>query len=169
MLHHELWLSLPNIIIGVTFQKNQEIRFTRNLPDTDCKNYYRSLIMDRWKYYWKTQASNKLFKIKKEPSPWSSSHRESRREEVIITRLRIGHTRITHSYLVNQNILLPPTCPHCQIDGLTVEHIFSCPNLQPLRSSLNMPSLISQALKNNSDTISLTIQYLRQTRFLPFI
>ena len=71
------------------------------LPDTDYKSYYRSIITDHWKTYWKSQQPNKLLTIKKEPIPWTSSKRESRREEVIITRLRIGHTRLTHSYLIN--------------------------------------------------------------------
>ena len=29
-------------------------------------------------------------------------YRSSRREEVVLTRLRIGHTRLTHSYLLKQ-------------------------------------------------------------------
>ena len=67
----------------------------------DYKNYYRSLILQSWHSFWKNQESNKLLPIKQTPTPWSSSHRSSRREEVILTRLRIGHSRITHSHLLN--------------------------------------------------------------------
>ena len=51
---------------------------------------------------------------------------------------------------MNPNILFS-SCPYCQTDGFTVEHIFSCSRMQPLRSSLNVSSSISQSLENNSD------------------
>jgi len=86
-----------------------------NLPHAQYRNYYRSHITKLWKSYWKTQQSNKVLTIKTEPNPWSSSRRESKRGGVIIARLRIGHTRITHSYLVNPNILFLPSSPHCQL------------------------------------------------------
>ena len=44
---------------------------------------------------------NKLHAIKPNIGNDSSAIRNLRREEVVITRLRIGHTRITHSYLLN--------------------------------------------------------------------
>jgi len=50
-----------------------------------------------------------------------------------------------------------------------VNHFFTCQQLHHLRTSLNIPSAISQALKNNSDSTSLSLHYLRQTVFFPFI
>ena len=136
-----------------------------DLPAADYKNHYRSLIIKNWHTFWQNEHSNKLRRIKKDPIPWSSSLRESRREEVILSRLRIGHTLITHSHLINPYSFTPPSCPHCHQDNLTAEHIFTCPILQPLRSSFHVPSSISKALKNNSDTVSSSIQYLLHTRF----
>lgn len=78
------------------------------LPASDYKNHYRSLILQSWNKFWKNQSSNKLLPIKQIPIQWSSSIRDSRREEVILTRLRIGHTRITHSHLLNNYILTLP-------------------------------------------------------------
>jgi len=55
----------------------------------------------------------------------------SRREAVILNRLHIGHSRLTHSYLLSGNN--QPTCRHCGIP-LTVKHILvKCPNLQDIR------------------------------------
>ena len=140
------------------------------LPAADYKNYYRSLVLKQWHTFWRNQQPNKLNNIKKEPVPWSTSVRENRREEVILTRLRIGHTRITHSYLIDPYIFTPPpSCPYCKKVNLTVEHLFSCPLLQPLRSAFHAPSSVTQALKNDSNSVSSTILYLRHTLFFPLI
>ena len=92
----------------------------------------------------------------KKTIPWSTSYRTSRREEVILSPLRIGHIRLTHLYIISPNLLSPPSRPYCQYENLSVEHFFSCPLLQPLRLSLQVPPTPTQALKNNSDSISLT-------------
>ena len=135
------------------------------LPVSDYKNHYRSHILQNWHLAWKNQSGNHLLRIKKTPSPWKSSLRPSRKEEVTLTRLRIGHTRITHSYLLNPYTQSPSPCPHCSEVNLTVDHFFTCTHLHPLRISMNVPPSISQALKNDSDTVSLSLQYLRSTKF----
>ena len=107
--------------------------------------------------------------MKKAPRSWSSSNRDSRQKEVSLTRLKIGHTRITHSYFISPNLLSPPSCPHCFQKNLSVIHFFTCQQLQHLRSFLNIPSPISQALKNYSESIFLSSKYQRQTKFLLLI
>ena len=101
------------------------------VPATDYRIHYRSLILQSWITFWQNQHGNKLLSIKKSPTHWSTSHRTSRREEVILSRLRIGHTRLTHLYIISPNLLSPPSCPFCQNGNLSVEHLFSCPLLQP--------------------------------------
>ncbi|XP_075234116.1 uncharacterized protein LOC142331949 [Lycorma delicatula] len=46
--------------------------------------------------------------------------RKSRREEVVLCRLRLGHTRITHEYLMSGEA--PPLCTRCNC-RMTVHHI----------------------------------------------
>ena len=47
----------------------------------------------------------------------------NRKDEVIINRLRIGHTRLTHSFRM-ENRPHPPWCDQCEGDHeLTVKHI----------------------------------------------
>lgn len=55
--------------------------------------------------------------IEEIPCPWSTSIRATRHEEVMHTRLRIEHTRLTYSYLLNLNVL---SCPHCEDKHLIV-------------------------------------------------
>ena len=50
----------------------------------------------------------------------------TRRDEVILCRLRIGHTRLTHGFLMSRDN--PPFCDDCLVQ-LTVRHIMvECPS-----------------------------------------
>ena len=48
----------------------------------------------------------------------------SRKDEVVIHRVRIGHTRLTHSYLMEGGLIDdPPLCPYCFDFSLSVKHL----------------------------------------------
>jgi len=89
-------------------------RFPKILDPTpaslyDLKNLYRHRILDSWHNLWKNLHHDEPRMIKHKPEPWFSAIRNSRHEEVILARLRIGHTRLTHSYLL-QGLHAPPSC-----------------------------------------------------------
>ena len=68
-----------------------------------------------------SQSSNKLRAIKKDLKPWPS-HDLHRREEIIMNRLRIGHTNLTHCHLMDSAMMNgPPVCFACNNHTLTVE------------------------------------------------
>jgi len=49
----------------------------------------------------------------------------SRRQNIAITRIRIGHMSLTHSFLISKD--QPPICNTCQT-RITIRHIFEeCP------------------------------------------
>ena len=57
-----------------------------------------------------------------------------RRDEVLLCRLRIGHTRLTHSFLFNDED--PPECDTCQCIT-TVKHILlDCTKYTAFRQEL---------------------------------
>ena len=88
------------------------------LSHTDLAHHIRHIITIHWWHLWREQFSkgNKLTQLKTLPRPWTSSHRSSRREETVLGRLRVGHTRLTHTHLVTT--LFPPDCPHCHAENL---------------------------------------------------
>ena len=63
---------------------------------------------------------NKLHSVKPVLGDWQSSYRRCRKDEVVLCRARIGHTHLTHSYILRKDP--PPVCEHCQCI-LTVRHI----------------------------------------------
>jgi len=99
------------------------------LPKADITLAIRNFIKQHWTTLWRDQisANNKLVQFKSLPLPWSSSQETSRRTEIVLSRLRIGHTRLTHSHLFTN--LFPLSCPHCPSDQpITIQHMFSCPH-----------------------------------------
>lgn len=103
---------------------------------------------------------NKLAKIKLIPTPWSSSNRTSRRQEIALTKLRIGHTRLTHSHLIIT--LVPVNCPKCEEYPLSIYHIylFTCQAFTYHRNAYPTPHKPSLALRNHSTQINNTSQFL---------
>jgi len=58
--------------------------------------------MEEWQDSWDSNSTNKLFSIKPVLGKNKPSTSLSRRDETVITQLRIGHSRMTHSYLLSR-------------------------------------------------------------------
>ena len=83
----------------------------------------------------------------------------SRHEAVI----RIGHTRLTHSYLLSGDE--PPTCSSCGL-ALTVHHILlDCPDLYNVRQRYFSVSSLKDLFENTYNNYS--IDSIKETQFLP--
>ena len=92
------------------------------------KRIFRISLYKKWQQEWSTHINNitkhdVLELIKPEIELWPSSYSSSRLEEVILCRLRLGHTRITHGYLMSQTnrtmcdlCHIPISMPHILID-----------------------------------------------------
>ena len=71
---------------------------------------------------------------------------KNRREEVVLSRLRIGHSHFTHSFILSGND--PPWCIPCDC-LVTIKHILlECSDLHEIRTkhfvAVDMKSLLNQ-------------------------
>ena len=98
---------------------NQDITASE-VSFTDLKCYINSFISTKWPERLSSCPDNKHFKIKPTLGVWPSGFRNSRKEEVVLSRLRIGHTYFTHSYILRQED--PPECTACQ-EIYSVRHV----------------------------------------------
>jgi len=80
----------------------------------------RKLIFDEWQKIWNCCTGNKLRTIKPTVGGYKQKTRLSRCDSVLLNRLRIGHTRLMHFYLLSVDDI--PECGTCQFP-LTVKHI----------------------------------------------
>ncbi|XP_017303976.1 uncharacterized protein LOC108253823 [Diaphorina citri] len=122
----------------------------------DLKNHLRKNIVKLYNDQWTNIQNNKLRTIKDNTTLWKTSLRKIRNEEILLTRLRIGHTRITHSYLFTKTPHPICTCGF----PLTVKHIFECNKYKKFREKLSLPS-IEIALSDNENMAEKTIKYMK--------
>ena len=72
-----------------------------HLPANDFYSQLKQGFFNCWQECWSDDRRGaKLRSIKPLLGKWSSSCRKSRHQEVVLARLRIGHTNVTHSYLM---------------------------------------------------------------------
>ena len=131
-----------------------EENIQNKIPSKDIKVFIKQKISENWQKLWNQQENkNHLHQIKKSVLPWPKSQiQRSRREETTITRLRMGHSRLTHSFIFLN--LCPPTCSLCSSDkALTVSHLLTeCPvaidelGKVQIKSLLTDPSHIKNVL-----------------------
>ena len=91
-----------------------------SIPYTDLKPTISKFLHTKWQQRWDINIHNKLFQIQPTLGEWRSAFRNSRREQVIISQLHIGHTRLIHSFILKQEP--QPQCLTCQMTCL-VRHI----------------------------------------------
>ncbi|KAG5879946.1 hypothetical protein JTB14_019310 [Gonioctena quinquepunctata] len=68
------------------------------VPHNDLKIHMKSVIHNYWLSKWRNSRT-KLKEIKNDIKPWRNTLHQ-RKEQVMITRLRTGHTKYTHEHLL---------------------------------------------------------------------
>jgi hypothetical protein len=132
------------------------------LPADDLRCTLRNLCLKQWKDTWSQQDSNKLRTIKADTLAWPTSVRKSRREEVVITRVRIGHCFLTHSYLFTEE-KIQPRCDDCD-SPLTIRHLLTeCEVYRATRERLNVRGTLGQVLGNDPKMIERMLMFLKKT------
>ena len=124
------------------------------VPYTDLKSHINHFISSKWQERWSSCRDNKLFQIKPTLGEWPPGFRRSRKEEVVLSRLRIGHTYFSHSYILRRED--PPECTACQeiysvrhvlidcIDlGLIRPRFYSVPDMKTLFDTVSVDRIIS--------------------------
>ena len=91
---------------------------------TDLKPTINKFLHTKWQQQWSNNIHNKLFQIQSTLGEWRPASRKSRRERVVISRLRIGHTRLTHSFFLKQGP--QPQCLTCQTTCIVKHILIEC-------------------------------------------
>jgi kelch-like protein 2/3 len=95
------------------------------IPHSDFKHDINAYFIADWQTRWNDAVFNKLREIKPLIGNTKVPGSLTRRDEVVYHRMRIGHTHLTHSYLLKRETA--PDCAHCGC-LMTVKHILlDCP------------------------------------------
>ena len=89
-------------------------------------------ILEEWQTSWNNSIGNRLLDIKSTIGEYQSVVRNIRKE-VVLARLRLGHTRVTHSYLLQGEEQLQ--CVGCDAP-FTVRHfLLECGDFAQVRNN----------------------------------
>ena len=121
-----------------------------------------------------------LYRSDSSPQPWV--RKQSRILDVALTRLRLGHTRLT-AHLHRLGLSPDPYCPWCRTVEETIEHfLLHCPRFHSHRvvlrdhlaalgvSTFDLPTLLAVAgiySSHQAAVIRLTCVFLKKCGQLP--
>ena len=95
------------------------------IPYTDYIPVVKSFIRDKWQQRWRLNhinRGNKLYNILPVVNSFYTT-RFKRKDEIVLHRIRIGHTRLTHSYLMEGRDGVQPQCFYCDADLISIKHL----------------------------------------------
>ena len=134
--------------------------------DTDVIAHIKHKLRLKWEDRWdRIEDNRKLRAI--QPTLERCKFKLTRRDQVKITRLRIGHTRLTHgSLLIGQGL---PECIECTWDEedpqfLTVKHILmECGNYALARTPFFDPAVVPMdKLLSDQEYVEIVIEFLKR-------
>ena len=128
----------------------------------DLKPLVNSYIQQEVQIKWDVSIHGRdLYLLKPTLGPSKRFRHLTRAEEVVITRLRIGHTKATKSHILSQG---PPTaCQHCG-QTLTIEHILlECTMLQQSHDEHYTVDLLRTLFETTPE--ACIIEFLREAGF----
>ena len=128
----------------------------------DLKPLVNQYVQQQVQVKWDVSITGRdLYFLKPTLGPPKKFDSLTRAEEVVITRLRLGHTRVTKSHIISRGP--PATCHHCG-QVLTLEHmLLECATLQQTRDG----HYWADNLKTLFQTVSekQIVEYLRDAGF----
>jgi hypothetical protein len=138
---------------------NEEVPILPTPTYDDIKTLISQMSNDKWLRIWKHQTT-KLNTIKRSTNRWANSSLK-RKEEIVLNRMRISHTRITHGYLMGKEEA--PICDVCGV-RLTVKHILSeCLKYEQDRQRIGIDTSLDTALGPETEDNIKMLDFLKST------
>ena len=133
--------------LAVNLDSSEEPMFFK-----DLKPSINEHLTNIWQNRWSQSSPNKFLEIVPDLKGWKvPSLQQTRKDEVIMCRSRLGHARLTHSYLLRNED--PSECIYyaCR---LTVKHILiECPDFELSRQKYfncnSLPELFEKTPEAN--------------------
>ncbi|XP_065082965.1 uncharacterized protein LOC135705270 [Ochlerotatus camptorhynchus] len=118
-----------------------------SVPRQDLKSWIKSTLRTAWDREWFARRDLFIRKTKGVTLPWTDVPRFN--DQRFLSRLRSGHTRITHNMGSSSGRNFRQRCDTC-LTIMTVEHILiNCPCFHGPRELYGIPGNIRDALQND--------------------
>ena len=142
------------------------------IPFRDFHTIIKNALRRSWQQEWDEVGPNKLKELTSSTHPSWSYAGLSRNFETLLCRLRIGHTRLTHGFLMSGDH--QPYCDDCLVP-LSVKHFLTeCPSFIELRSqylsecrgengNYVLSKVLGEKVGSNDDAV---FRYIEEAGFL---
>jgi len=128
----------------------------------DFKPFIMKHIFRRWQDSWDQQIYNKLHEIHFLGGRTPCSYGQNRKEQVILARYRIGHSRLTHSYLLNNEER--SECIQCNSNDSLRHVLIDCVDVADLPETFdNFNNLFDLFTNVAGDTI---LKFLKEIEYI---
>lgn len=131
--------------------------FTNKTPGQDIKAWIKKRAHLAWAEKWNQERLPFTRKIKGETTEWID--RLCRKEQVTLSRLRTGHTRLSHN--MGSGPIFKILCDTCNIPNSVEHYVTECPKFEPLRQAHHISSIRS-ALRNEAAAETELISFLKE-------
>lgn len=134
--------------------------YCKQIPSEDAIRFCKQKIRQQWENQW-YHSTTFLRIIKPTTIAWGDRYLASERRA--ISRLRIGHTRITHQYLFNGE---SRNYRQCGVP-LTVAHLLlECRTYEIEREQCNLQTTIGSILCNDKEEERKLVKFIRVTKLI---
>jgi hypothetical protein len=124
-----------------------------------CK-WVKKKSRQRWQNEWRSSPSS-MVTIKTQVNRYKSTEGLPRRQQVAVSRLKIGYPNITHGYNISDE--LKPHCKACDQE-VTVEHlIWQC---AAYNSQRRRNSITKNSMGDSKEDTGRLMKYLKETGLL---
>ena len=103
------------------------------IPFSNFKPSINKFVLNQWQTSWNNSIGNKLLEIKPTIGEHQSVVRNRRKEEVILARLSLGHTRVTHQYILLGEE--QPQCVGCDAPSTVSHFLLECGDFAQVRNN----------------------------------
>lgn len=114
---------------------------------------------------WTSDPHPYLFRtIKPRLETWSTSFNTSRQIERVTTRVRLGHTNLTHIYLILRSD--PPYCNSCHTLSTLLHILNDCSIYTPQRLKIygKSPYDVYGSLRDDNNSLKLFVVFLKESK-----
>ena len=128
------------------------------VPKQDLLRWAREKIQSAWNKEWFGLRDTFLRRIK--PTTAAGRDRKDQREQRALTRLRIGHTRLTHSETFKTGA---KSCTTCGIPYTVAHILLDCRQYTALREKHELDPNLGVVLSNDAEEENKLLAFLRES------
>lgn len=146
-------------------QGRQQERVTKAVPAADIVRWSKTEIWKVYQQTWDSTDRRTTRIVKSTVTKWTDL--PNRRDQIVLTRLRLGHTWFTKHHLFEKKPA--EVCEPCR-RVKNIHHILvSCPQYTPQRQEVDLADNLKEILKNDLESEAKVISYLRKIGMYKFI